>query len=331
MSSENHSFDELHSPNTSLLSTDHSVSAAALKGEAKPAQSNPGFGTPASTHEKEDTSPMNPKAPHQNVKELSPRDSIKNILDDHALYMVEDQGRIRASFSFGGQRSGEPVRQQSVVALPEQVLADPSPRSSAQPTAQLSNDSQIPHPATSTSPWTTLLVWLHQSVLDLSNTVYPLRARRAWEWCDYDSTPQNVRQTCQNVLTKQWTRTIRPLQSASPAVTACKELAEVIKEVDGLDTRALEIFEFAAGSGGPTPVFEQQINDNRLKENKSPLEFRISDLYPYPVAWKEYTAQSEHLTVIEEPVDATEPLALARRYGLLTCQPRKTLACEFVY
>jgi hypothetical protein len=323
MPSRNHSGDEAHSPSTSPLSSSVSGqgilgSAAIAEDEATPTQSNPGFGMEAPRREEDNSSPPHSQPPHPTAKEASRHDSITNILDGHTFYTVEGQGRIRASFSFGGQSSEESVRQKSIVT-PEASSAGPPSRSSVQPTAQTPDDSQTSHPVTSTSSWTPLLVWLHQSVLNLSNTVYPLRARRAWEWCDYDSTPQKVRQTCQNILTKHWTRTIWPLQFASPAVTACKELAEVIREVDGLDTRDLEVFEFAAGSGGPTPVFEQQINEIRQKESKSPLEFRISDLYPNPTAWKEYTAQTEHLTVIEEPIDATKPPAFARRYGLFPC------------
>jgi hypothetical protein len=104
-----------------------------------------------------------------------------------------------------------------------------------------------------------------------------------------------------------------PLQFESLAVTACKGLAKVISEVSKADSRDLEIFEFAAGSGGPTPLFEQQINKERVREGLSPLKFRISDLYPNASAWKEHTSQSDHLTVVEEAVDATKPPAFARR------------------
>lgn len=103
-----------------------------------------------------------------------------------------------------------------------------------------------------------------------------------------------------------------PFQFQSPAVTASQGLADVIQEVAALDARDLEVFEFAAGSGGPTPVFEQQINRRRVEDGKPPLEFRISDLYPNPAAWEAHASQ-EHLTVVEEPVDAIEPPAFARR------------------
>jgi hypothetical protein len=157
------------------------------------------------------------------------------------------------------------------------------------------------------------IVRLYQSILNLANTIYPSRARRAWEWCDLESTPATIRRTCQDVLSKQWTRCLFPLQSASPAVIACKALADVIDEVHALDPRSLEVFEFAAGSGGPTAIFEQQINRRRLKDGMSPIEFRISDLLPNPAGWHEHVAQSDHLTVVEESVDATDPPPFARR------------------
>ena len=315
MSSSDRSDDVYHDVGSKPPSPGAASSTSTRDGESTPTQSKPGLGMQASAHEEGDTSTSIPQPPDRTSKGPPRQDSITNILDDHAFYTVEGRGRIRSSFSFGGQKSEQSVRQQSIVALPEQPLPGPSPRSSVpSPAAEpSSSDSETRHSVPSSSSWTYSLVWLHQTILDLSNTVYPLRARRAWEWCDFDSTPVQVRQTCQNILTKQWTRKLVPLQFASPAVTASKELAEIINKVSDFNARPLEVFEFAAGSGGPTPVFEQQINEDRLKKGLSPLEFRISDLYPNPAAWKDHTAKSEHLTVVEEPVDATKPPAFARR------------------
>jgi hypothetical protein len=175
MSSETQSDDDFYSTSTSPLSSGASAPTAIIEGEATPTQSNPGFGMQPTTNDADHSSPTHSKLPDQTAKEPARHDSITNLLDDYAFYAVEDRGRIRSSFSFGGQSAEESVRQQSIVVLPEQTSLDHSPRTSAQPCAQSSD-------ATSTSSWTSLLVWIHQSILNLSNTVYPLRARRAWEW-----------------------------------------------------------------------------------------------------------------------------------------------------
>ncbi|KAF2636475.1 hypothetical protein P280DRAFT_152198 [Massarina eburnea CBS 473.64] len=137
------------------------------------------------------------------------------------------------------------------------------------------------------------------------------KAFRAREWCDLDSTPVRVRQTCQNVLTAQWTRHLCMVQPASPAEIACGQLARVIDEVAELDDRELEVFEFCAGSGGPTPFFEKIINEHRTYSQKAPLQFSISDICPNPEAWKGLVKKSKHLRTIEESVDAAAPPTVA--------------------
>jgi hypothetical protein len=217
-------------------------------------------------------------------------DSI-DLWEDDVRYTIAGTSASRCSFSFGN------TRQRSVIS----------------PTTKPSNQvPSFPLPLQSSS-WTLQLVWMSENLSSLANIVFPWRAYRAEEWCDYDSTPLTIRQTCQNVLTKQWTRKLEPLQRKSPAVTACEQLAEVIDDASRLVQGELEVFEFCAGSGGPTPVFEQQINESRRTAGDAPLHFCISDLHPNPAAWREHTSRSEYLSVIEESVDATNPPACARR------------------
>jgi hypothetical protein len=308
MATSDRSNDEFRSTASSPpASPGTSSSAAGTEGGIAPALSGADHWMPSSNAHETEGNP-NPRPGDDNVKESFRHDSTTNLWKDDVYYTVESTDRFRSSFSFEGQSPEGNERQQSVIS----------------PSAQRPDETPITPPAATSLPWTTWLVWLHQSILDLSNTVYPPKARRAWEWCDYESTPLKVRQTCQNVLTKQWTRQI-PLQYDSPAITACEQLTRVIDEVSQLDKRELEVFEFCAGSGGPTPVFEQKINESRTKSGASPLRFCISDLHPNPAAWKEHTSKSEHLRVIEESVNAIDPPAYARRYS---SSPRLSWSCR---
>jgi len=137
------------------------------------------------------------------------------------------------------------------------------------------------------------------------------RPWRIFEWCDLSWTPDIVRHTCQDILAIEWTRKLPFVQMASPAFTAAEPLANVIDAVAGMSERELEVFEFCAGSGGPTPVFERLINQHRRSCALNPIQFNISDKYPNPSAWKRHTDSSDWLTSIEEPVDAMDPPDMA--------------------
>lgn len=121
--------------------------------------------------------------------------------------------------------------------------------------------------------------------------------------------------TCQNTLTKQWTRKIPLVQLYPPAFTACWQLTDIVNEVASMAASRLEIFEFCSGSGGPTPVFERLINRDRASKGEEPLQFTISDLHPNPKAWMEHTASSKHLRVIDYPIDAADPPTVAMSSG----------------
>jgi hypothetical protein len=85
------------------------------------------------------------------------------------------------------------------------------------------------------------------------------------------------------------------------------------------------VFEFCAGSGGPTPIFEKLINQHRANLNQPPLQFSISDKFPNLKAWEEHTAASNHLRTIKESVDAADPPSVA-----LSHYSQQTYDAEYV-
>lgn len=125
------------------------------------------------------------------------------------------------------------------------------------------------------------------------------RAWRVFEWCDIYWTFDVIRYTCQDILTKEWTRQVPFVQPASPAFTSALRLAHVLHEISDLDeNRDLEVFEFCAGSGGPTPTFEQLINQHRRSIGEQPIHFKISDLYPNLEAWQKLEGSSPWLSTL---------------------------------
>ncbi|KAI8685635.1 hypothetical protein NCS55_00236400 [Fusarium keratoplasticum] len=68
-----------------------------------------------------------------------------------------------------------------------------------------------------------------------------------------------------------------------------------------------------AGAGGPTPIFEEVLNERMASEGKPPIEFLLTDLFPDLDAWKAITAKSDHISYVEKPVDATKASRYAAR------------------
>jgi hypothetical protein len=297
MSSSSSSNVEFYSTNSSpRISPGASSSVAGAQGARTSIRPGANNGTPPSIvqNAKGTITSLSPLSGDNNGRVPLRHDSVADFWRDKKQFTVRSTGRLRSSFSFGGD-DGEGTRQHSPQAP------------------------NLP-PAVPSLPQTHISGWIHRILSGISS--FPSipctpKAYRAAEWCDYNSTPTTIRQACQNVLTKQWTRTLPLFQHQSPAVTACSQLSDVIQATGQLDEGPLEVFEFCAGSGGPTPVFEQQINEDRRRESVPPLQFYISDLHPNPAAWKEHTSKSEHLRVIEEAVDATNPPVYARRCSSL--------------
>lgn len=159
--------------------------------------------------------------------------------------------------------------------------------------------------------------WNLQKVADCINLFnFPIteHAIRALEWCDEPFMPAVIRETCQNVLTKQWGRKLPLIQANSPAYLACKQLMPHLDDISTAGKWDLEVFEFCAGSGGPTPIFSRLINQHRASRGQKPLHFSISDKYPNPEAWKQFVKDSNNLTAVFEPVDAIEPPPIALRW-----------------
>lgn len=134
----------------------------------------------------------------------------------------------------------------------------------------------------------------------------------------------DLRHTCQDILTWQWTRQVYiplyffrcEIQPATLAFTAARSLETVIREVfDKAPERDVEVFEFCAGSSGPTPTFEQLINKHRMSKNERPVMFRISDKFPNLHAWSKLRGISNWLDFVDMPVDAIDPPSVAMSCG----------------
>ncbi|KAJ4356193.1 uncharacterized protein N0V89_004223 [Didymosphaeria variabile] len=167
--------------------------------------------------------------------------------------------------------------------------------------------------------------WLYRKALPICvrieryNPVLLKKALRLFEICDFASTPDVIRGSCQDVLTREWTHRVpfAPfIQPTPPAFTASKCLDSVIREVYEKDTgRDVKIFEFCAGSSGPTPTFERLINKHRASKGERPIQFTISDLYPNQQAWAQLRGSSQWLDFEDEPVDAIRPPPKAMSRG----------------
>ena len=69
----------------------------------------------------------------------------------------------------------------------------------------------------------------------------------------------------------------------------------------------LEIIDFCAGAGGPTPYIEREVNTRRLASNKPPINFLLTDLHPHISAWMPLASRSPTLNFVPQTVDASAP------------------------
>lgn len=264
----------------------------------------------------------------------SSEDEFTDAVDDNPT-------PFRSSFSFKEQREDKNKRSNSIVP--------PLPDPSSQP-SQAAPKPHTPRPEPG---------YLQRFLIGFARRLRRIdflvtrKALRIWEWCDLDWTPDVVRHTCQDILTKQWMRKLPLLQPASPADIASRSLvsqselstfklvqlwhlrhlhhnahrSQVVANVSSLFQESvvnrvarscngnLEVFEFCAGSGGPTPAFEKLINESRVQQGDHPILFSISDKYPNIDAWSEYATGSSYLRVISESVDAVDPPSIALSHG----------------
>lgn len=157
------------------------------------------------------------------------------------------------------------------------------------------------------------LVSLFQRIVESINCLACRRPYRAQEICDLDYLGWPFRACCQDMLTQQWAHKLPLVQWHSPAMIASAHLDIVLEQVAASDTTLpLAVIDFCAGGGGPTPIFEQIVNNRRRSRDQKPLEFLMSDLYPNIPAWEEQCNESSSLGYIPEPVDATSPPASAQ-------------------
>ncbi|KAJ4297884.1 hypothetical protein N0V90_005783 [Kalmusia sp. IMI 367209] len=222
--------------------------------------------------------------------------------------LVPSNYPFRASFSFQGK-----ANETADLSL----LRQRATKGSIEDPSKTRFDAKSPFDAAEPSTWHKLIL---PRAKRLEGFDFPIsrRSRRYFEWCDLYWTPDVVRHTCQDILTLEWTRQLSHIQPASPAFTAAESLANVIYEVDKVDDqRELEVFEFCAGSGGPTPVFERLINQHRRSLGDRPIYFSISDKWPNHEAWKNIENSSAWLTLVNESVDAIDPPQRAMSHGAI--------------
>lgn len=121
-------------------------------------------------------------------------------------------------------------------------------------------------------------------------------------WC-----PSWLREHSHRALARMW-RTSNT-SKGSPATQA----SELLLEAVGGPAKASQFtfIDSCAGAGGPTPLLESAVNKRLTEAGYSPVNFILTDLWPDHKAWAQIAKRSEHISYIEEPIDATKPRRLA--------------------
>lgn len=113
-------------------------------------------------------------------------------------------------------------------------------------------------------------------------------------WC-----PSWLHQHEQVFLTKLWSLHIPLWSHRSLATQACEVFKKYLR-----DLSSYTVLDICAGSGGPTPVLESELNRELEVQGKDPIQFILSDLDPHIEAWEKISKKQQNVTYIETPVDA---------------------------
>ncbi|RMY49489.1 hypothetical protein D0864_14712 [Hortaea werneckii] len=145
------------------------------------------------------------------------------------------------------------------------------------------------------------------ALVDAVNVKVPGGRWQLFEFCDLRIVPDAVKHCAQNMLTAQWTKRLPILQTRPPAALASEAIANALDSIKDADQSDWTVIDFCSGAGGPVPLIERLVNNQRQARGKKPITFRLSDIYPNLDAWMEHAAKSEHLSFVPQPVDASNP------------------------
>ncbi|MCJ1251586.1 hypothetical protein MMC30_008821 [Trapelia coarctata] len=119
-------------------------------------------------------------------------------------------------------------------------------------------------------------------------------------WC-----PEWLREYSHLARIQMW-KTEAPGGRGSPAAQVCDLLDDNLP-----DASSFTYIDSCAGGGGPIPIMEATLNQKLRFKGQGPVKFILTDLFPAVAAWKAIAKQSDNISYIEEPVDATKALRLA--------------------
>ena len=125
-------------------------------------------------------------------------------------------------------------------------------------------------------------------------------------WC-----PSWLREHSHKALVRTWRVSLS--NRGSPAVQASKILVD---QLGGIKNATKYTFiDVCAGSGGPTPLIEQRVNEQLRSAGLDCVRFVLTDLWPDIKAWKGIASRSENISYIEQPIDAIKGVRLSGPEG----------------
>jgi salicylate hydroxylase len=113
-------------------------------------------------------------------------------------------------------------------------------------------------------------------------------------WC-----PSWLHQHKQFSLTKLWNLQVPFWNRGSLAIQGREVFEEHLQ-----DYSSYTVLDICAGSGGPIPVLESELNKELEAQGKDPIQFILSDLHPHIEAWEQISKKQQNISYIETPVDA---------------------------
>ncbi|KAI9648862.1 hypothetical protein NHQ30_003503 [Ciborinia camelliae] len=128
-------------------------------------------------------------------------------------------------------------------------------------------------------------------------------------WC-----PHWLREYSHAALAKMW-HTTGPNRTSSTAAQACDILLENLP-----NPSSFTFVDACAGAGGPTPILEKILNQKLVDQGKDPVQFILTDLFPDLKVWAQIVKQSDNISFVKQPVDATKKTSRYADPGKKECR-----------
>ncbi|KAL3478497.1 hypothetical protein BJX99DRAFT_245468 [Aspergillus californicus] len=116
-------------------------------------------------------------------------------------------------------------------------------------------------------------------------------------------------------LTQLWNLRVPFWSRGSAATQACAVIEDHLRDIS-----SYTIVDVCAGAGGPTPFIESALNKNAASEDREPVRFVLTDMFPPVDVWAAIAKKQPNIAYIDRPIDARSAERLTESESTKECR-----------